>query len=205
MSYSCRICFDDDEIREKFIVPCECKGSAKYIHKECLNEWLKHNLSNLNYDRCNSCLFKYKRFSNDEIKINSMISDKYYIESLWTFIYLSITLIILGIICISSFIFAGIILFIFGILLWLLVIPLCSNFYFLIGFLIFICLFENVGKEKTKLKSIGILIISFTFIYYLFDGILYDKIIKEVKSNFRKDNKCMMYDNELHKYINGML
>ncbi|AYV83206.1 MAG: hypothetical protein Hyperionvirus5_12 [Hyperionvirus sp.] len=32
----CRICYGDNN-RVDFIVPCECKGSMKYIHRECLD------------------------------------------------------------------------------------------------------------------------------------------------------------------------
>lgn len=36
---SCRYCLSDDNNSELFS-PCRCKGSSKYVHKKCLNEWL---------------------------------------------------------------------------------------------------------------------------------------------------------------------
>lgn len=33
----CRICLESDG--RDFIAPCKCKGSAKYVHRECLDHW----------------------------------------------------------------------------------------------------------------------------------------------------------------------
>lgn len=38
---SCRICLgEEDDEGNKLISPCKCAGTTKYIHKECLQEWL---------------------------------------------------------------------------------------------------------------------------------------------------------------------
>ena len=34
----CRICLEEDEICN-LISPCLCRGTTKYIHEKCLNEW----------------------------------------------------------------------------------------------------------------------------------------------------------------------
>jgi hypothetical protein len=39
MSY-CRYCLSTDN-NQDFITPCKCKGSAEYVHTNCLKEWLK--------------------------------------------------------------------------------------------------------------------------------------------------------------------
>lgn len=39
----CKICqssLDDTDNQLSFVHPCKCKGSIKYIHEECLNEWI---------------------------------------------------------------------------------------------------------------------------------------------------------------------
>ena len=37
----CRICLSDDyEQDNPMISPCKCKGTMKFIHLECLKEWL---------------------------------------------------------------------------------------------------------------------------------------------------------------------
>ncbi|KAF9678821.1 hypothetical protein SADUNF_Sadunf07G0076000 [Salix dunnii] len=33
----CRICLETDG--RDFIAPCQCKGTAKYVHRECLDQW----------------------------------------------------------------------------------------------------------------------------------------------------------------------
>nr|XP_016462128.1 PREDICTED: uncharacterized protein LOC107785357 isoform X2 [Nicotiana tabacum] len=33
----CRICLESDG--RDFIAPCKCKGSSKYVHRECLDQW----------------------------------------------------------------------------------------------------------------------------------------------------------------------
>ncbi len=36
----CRICLENDSI-DKLITPCKCSGSSEYVHRNCLNRWLK--------------------------------------------------------------------------------------------------------------------------------------------------------------------
>ena len=39
----CRICLDEDEGGSNpFITPCKCIGSVRFIHLDCLREWLKN-------------------------------------------------------------------------------------------------------------------------------------------------------------------
>ncbi len=57
----CRICFDTDD-QDDIISPCNCKGTSKWIHKECLYESLKHN------KRPCICGFLYK--FNESVTIN---------------------------------------------------------------------------------------------------------------------------------------
>ena len=50
----CSICFseEDDPIKNPLICPCTCKGSMKYIHYDCLKNWLNLKIeSDLGYDR----------------------------------------------------------------------------------------------------------------------------------------------------------
>lgn len=41
----CRICFrTDDCVEDPLFTPCKCAGSMRYIHFNCLKEWLKNKL-----------------------------------------------------------------------------------------------------------------------------------------------------------------
>ncbi|KAF1835634.1 RING finger membrane protein [Decorospora gaudefroyi] len=39
---SCRICRGEGTAEEPLFYPCKCSGSIKYVHQECLMEWLSH-------------------------------------------------------------------------------------------------------------------------------------------------------------------
>ena len=56
----CRICLDEDENIEDLIVPCQCDGTQKYVHRKCLERWRQENKDNINYTRCQECLTDYK-------------------------------------------------------------------------------------------------------------------------------------------------
>ncbi|RMZ66391.1 ring finger membrane [Pyrenophora seminiperda CCB06] len=39
---TCRICRGEGTLEEPLFFPCKCSGSIKYVHQECLMEWLSH-------------------------------------------------------------------------------------------------------------------------------------------------------------------
>lgn len=39
---TCRICRGEGTAEEPLFFPCKCSGSIKYVHQECLMEWLSH-------------------------------------------------------------------------------------------------------------------------------------------------------------------
>lgn len=41
MNRQCRICLDTDD-PYSMVAPCNCRGSAEFIHKTCLEEYLRH-------------------------------------------------------------------------------------------------------------------------------------------------------------------
>jgi len=58
---TCRICFSTEEESDKSLgrlfSPCLCKGTMKYVHVECLNQWRLVNRQK-KY-QCSSCNYKY--------------------------------------------------------------------------------------------------------------------------------------------------
>lgn len=55
---TCRICRGEATARQPLIHPCKCRGSIKYIHQECLMEWLQH--SNNDVKQCDICNTRYQ-------------------------------------------------------------------------------------------------------------------------------------------------
>lgn len=58
IEHTCRICRMEGTPLEPLYHPCKCRGSIKYIHQDCLMEWLKH--SNQSSEKCDICNTPYK-------------------------------------------------------------------------------------------------------------------------------------------------
>lgn len=41
----CRICRNPGDVDNPLRYPCACSGSIKYVHQECLLQWLNHSNS----------------------------------------------------------------------------------------------------------------------------------------------------------------
>lgn len=51
----CRICLEIDKV-ENFTCPCKCSGTIKYVHNECLYQWMAKSGR---YKYCNICKSLY--------------------------------------------------------------------------------------------------------------------------------------------------
>ena len=97
---SCRICSDEDII-SNLISPCKCKGSSKYVHRECLDLWRNRDgVNSKNFNQCYICNFKYgieKQNKNEiELRKQNEYNKKIYSEYILLFIIaLSLVIIIL--------------------------------------------------------------------------------------------------------------
>eukprot|EP01084_Bolivina_argentea_P244139 409086_1 len=52
----CRICRANHTNEKPLYHPCLCSGTIKYIHEQCLSEWLQHSGQN----KCEVCHFEYQ-------------------------------------------------------------------------------------------------------------------------------------------------
>ncbi|CAL9105265.1 unnamed protein product [Musa textilis] len=54
--FQCRICLEGDG--RDFIAPCKCKGTSKYVHRECLDHWraVKEGFA---FSHCTTCKAPY--------------------------------------------------------------------------------------------------------------------------------------------------
>lgn len=59
--YLCRICLDNCS-REDVIAPCDCKGSSKWVHRDCLDRWRCTN-ENRAFSQCTVCKKPYVMIS----------------------------------------------------------------------------------------------------------------------------------------------
>lgn len=54
---TCRICLETDNPRS-MIAPCQCKGTSKWVHRDCLDEWRVHEEDRA-FSQCTECNFQY--------------------------------------------------------------------------------------------------------------------------------------------------
>ena len=73
----CKICMENTDSRDNpLISPCDCDGSMKYVHTECVNTWRNQNLDNINIDRCRDCNSFYtieKQFDDETFEVDNTI------------------------------------------------------------------------------------------------------------------------------------
>ena len=64
----CRICLDEHN-EQDMIAPCRCKGTSKWVHRSCLDQWRACN-TDLAFSQCMECHFPFQfeesSLSNDE-------------------------------------------------------------------------------------------------------------------------------------------
>lgn len=64
---SCRFCLESEHSQgSPLIAPCLCKGSARYVHRECLNEWRVHCLNPKAFVQCTTCSAAFRIQHNGE-------------------------------------------------------------------------------------------------------------------------------------------
>jgi RING-variant domain len=54
---SCRICLEPST-RSEVIAPCSCRGSSKWVHRECLDKW-RTTREDKAFSKCTECLLTY--------------------------------------------------------------------------------------------------------------------------------------------------
>ena len=54
--FQCRICRESSSTGRGLFFPCKCKGSIKYVHEECLLDWLRVSKRK----QCEVCGYKYQ-------------------------------------------------------------------------------------------------------------------------------------------------
>ena len=55
--FTCRICLESSS-REEVIAPCSCRGSSKWVHRKCLNQW-RTAREDKAFSKCTECHLEY--------------------------------------------------------------------------------------------------------------------------------------------------
>ena len=55
----CRLCLGDED-GGPLVQPCACRGSAKFIHKACLEKWRRTSTKEDAAYRCGQCMDEYR-------------------------------------------------------------------------------------------------------------------------------------------------
>lgn len=100
----CRICFDHEETENnKLITPCRCKGTQKYIHHNCLMEWININRHNPEKrDFCDICKYKFRISQyGDNMRYNNTLETKLIKQNVRRF-FIKYFLILIMSFCISG-------------------------------------------------------------------------------------------------------
>ncbi len=62
----CRICFEKETSKNILITPCLCKGKVKYVHQNCIKNYIIHKKIKPKFAKCDNCYYNYYiRFYND--------------------------------------------------------------------------------------------------------------------------------------------
>jgi len=72
-NFLCRICQDMGDPDQEVCIPCECAGSMKYVHTNCLKEWMRQKAS-LQCEICHKPYtnkWKIWAYENQIVKIKS--------------------------------------------------------------------------------------------------------------------------------------
>ena len=56
----CKICFENENRTNPLIDPCECKGTGKWVHENCLKSWISQEFLSYTIKRCEICRYTYK-------------------------------------------------------------------------------------------------------------------------------------------------
>eukprot|EP00051_Salpingoeca_urceolata_P012704 m.157223 g.157223 ORF g.157223 m.157223 type:complete len:332 (+) comp17578_c3_seq1:53-1048(+) len=58
----CRICFgveQQDTLLGRLFSPCQCRGSMRFVHTGCLDQWRHASVKSTSYFQCDQCGFRY--------------------------------------------------------------------------------------------------------------------------------------------------
>ncbi|XP_009789034.1 uncharacterized protein [Nicotiana sylvestris] len=87
----CRICLESDGM--DFIAPCKCKGTSKYVHRECLDQWraVKEGFA---FAHCTTCEAPFYLRVNDLHRKWRTLKFRFFVTTDILVIFLAVQLVI---------------------------------------------------------------------------------------------------------------
>ncbi|MCD7447359.1 hypothetical protein HAX54_027836 [Datura stramonium] len=87
----CRICLESDGM--DFIAPCKCKGTSKYVHRECLDQWraVKEGFA---FSHCTTCKAPFYLRVTDLQRKWRTLKFRFFVITDIFFIFLAVQLVI---------------------------------------------------------------------------------------------------------------
>ena len=200
----CRICYDEQSIEpdKVFISPCSCSGEQLFVHKGCLNQWIKGDMHSETYFKCATCKFNYKRSKptnfDDEINKKTLLS----ILTVESGLFIFLLLFILG--CNNSNTFCSFAIFILYISS---LTYICGNLGYEEGFWLIVVMFfcAICTGRKTKLCITNTWLI--LFFGLISSGLVtngWDLFKRQIEKTFLIDFKPQMLDKYLGIYVDGI-
>ena len=84
----CRFCFgskDDEHALGPLFRPCLCKGTASFVHVQCLDHWRNTSKNKKSFYQCDVCNFQYKLatpIGADRLALANLITSKFAIATI---------------------------------------------------------------------------------------------------------------------------
>lgn len=82
----CRICLEEDT-ECNLIHPCNCRGTAKYVHRECIDQWREMSINPIARDVCLECNSEYA-VEEEKKLFHTHLFDEYSLKRLFLFQYM---------------------------------------------------------------------------------------------------------------------
>ena len=89
----CRICLETGDIND-LISPCNCSGTSKWVHQQCLQRWRAYNINSAYHDKCEICLFNYIISKKGKLETYIFDIEKYHVSILEIMLSLAFTYLI---------------------------------------------------------------------------------------------------------------
>ena len=201
----CRICYDEqgDEPDKVFISPCCCTGEQLFVHKGCLNQWIKGDMQHETYFKCATCKCNYNRSKpdnhNDKIEKKTLMS----ILAIESGLFIILLFFILG--CSRSSVICSLIIFLLYItsICYICGVLRYDNLFCFIV-IIFVCLFYSNRKTKLFFTNLW-LILFYALISFGLVTDVWDTFYRQIEKCTSKDFHSQMFDKRLGIYVDGII